>query len=110
MFVCFVVVVVVVVIVVVCVDIDECIRGTHNCHSDATCTNTEASFTCQCNDGYDGDGVTCSGKRFYARNASTQDLSTFMHEKSVLRMVEMEAVVNWSHRDFPLILIPFDSN
>ena len=42
-------------------DIDECGDGTHNCSQ--TCTNTNGSFTCGCNDGYllDLDEVTCNG-------------------------------------------------
>ncbi|CAH1799684.1 unnamed protein product [Owenia fusiformis] len=42
------------------VDIDECAQGTHNCHQDANCTNTDGSFGCNCNPGYSGDGVTCA--------------------------------------------------
>ncbi|KAI8518356.1 hypothetical protein Bbelb_043730, partial [Branchiostoma belcheri] len=41
-------------------DIDECTTGTHNCNQHATCTNTFGGFTCTCNDGYSGDGVTCT--------------------------------------------------
>ena len=41
-----------------CVNINECDLGTHNCHADATCTDTEGSFTCSCNPGFGGDGVT----------------------------------------------------
>ncbi|XP_078691947.1 uncharacterized protein LOC144922177 [Branchiostoma floridae x Branchiostoma belcheri] len=44
---------------VACVDIDECATGTDNCDSEATCTNTDGSFTCTCNDGYVGDGFIC---------------------------------------------------
>ncbi|RKI33261.1 DUF4215 domain-containing protein [Corallococcus sp. AB004] len=44
----------------VCTDIDECAAGTDNCNDNASCTNTGGSFTCACNAGYEGDGVTCT--------------------------------------------------
>ena len=42
-------------------DIDECSEDTDNCNQ--TCTNTEGSFACECDDGYylDSDGTTCNG-------------------------------------------------
>ncbi|GMU01565.1 hypothetical protein KH5H1_56850 [Corallococcus caeni] len=43
-----------------CVDANECAAGTDNCDENATCTNTVGSFTCACNAGYEGDGVTCT--------------------------------------------------
>ena len=43
-------------------DVDECADSSlNNCHSRATCTDTDGSFTCTCNDGYAGNGVTCEG-------------------------------------------------
>ena len=41
------------------VDVDEC--GADGCSQ--TCTNTQGSFTCGCNDGYvlNVDGTTCDG-------------------------------------------------
>ena len=46
------------------IDIDECASmDTNNCAADATCDNTPAgSFTCTCNSGYTGDGLTCTGE------------------------------------------------
>lgn len=44
------------------IDIDECSLKTDNCHKDATCSNTYASFECTCNNGFKGDGVSCKGK------------------------------------------------
>ena len=42
-------------------DIDECTRNTDNCdNTNAACTNTVGSFTCACNSGFSGNGVTCS--------------------------------------------------
>ena len=47
-------------------DIDECDALTDNCHHIAECTNVPGSFTCTCNQGYSGDGVTCDGMNSYA--------------------------------------------
>ena len=43
-------------------DFDECTDRAHNCHAMATCTDTDGSFTCQCPNGYTGNGQTCTGK------------------------------------------------
>ena len=43
-------------------DVDECVNGTQNCHSNANCTNIAGSFYCTCNPGYMGNGTYCSGK------------------------------------------------
>ncbi|KAK3860683.1 hypothetical protein Pcinc_033276 [Petrolisthes cinctipes] len=39
-----------------CPDVDECKLGLHNCHSNATCTNTHPGFNCTCNKGFRGNG------------------------------------------------------
>lgn len=43
-------------------DINECEIGAHNCHRQATCTNTAGSFKCDCAPGWIGDGLKCTGK------------------------------------------------
>lgn len=42
-----------------CIVNNECTLGTHNCDTNATCTDTSDSFTCACKDYYDGDGTSC---------------------------------------------------
>ena len=42
-------------------DNNECTLGTDNCDTNAACTNNVGSFTCACNAGYSGTGVTCTG-------------------------------------------------
>uniref|UniRef100_A0A0G4GPU7 Uncharacterized protein n=1 Tax=Chromera velia CCMP2878 TaxID=1169474 RepID=A0A0G4GPU7_9ALVE len=39
---------------------NECTIPSHNCHSDASCTNSAGSFSCACNAGFTGDGLSCS--------------------------------------------------
>ena len=52
------------------VDVNECERNLSQCHVNGNCTNTEGSYTCECNDGFEGDGTNCTG--MYARiSAST---------------------------------------
>ena len=43
------------------IDIDEC--ETNPCHSNASCTDSEGSFDCQCNNGYTGNGVSNCASR-----------------------------------------------
>nr|XP_033783767.1 signal peptide, CUB and EGF-like domain-containing protein 2 isoform X3 [Geotrypetes seraphini] len=40
-------------------DVDECSRGTDDCHPDAICQNTLRSYKCICRPGYQGDGKHC---------------------------------------------------
>ncbi len=44
-----------------CVNDDECVGdgSGHNCDIHATCTDTDGSFSCACNSGYTGDGMSC---------------------------------------------------
>ena len=50
-------------------DIDEC-EGPSPCDDNAVCSNTPGSFTCACNEGYSGDGMTCAGEYVNAKDAN----------------------------------------
>ena len=41
-------------------DINECHNNSSGCHENAICINTDGSYTCQCKDGYVGNGARCS--------------------------------------------------
>lgn len=43
-----------------CADIDECTELLFSCDANASCGNTEGSYTCTCNAGYEGNGTSCS--------------------------------------------------
>ena len=42
------------------IDVNECLSNS-TCDADATCNNTEGSYTCTCDSGYSGDGISCDG-------------------------------------------------
>ncbi|TNF25765.1 MAG: hypothetical protein EP329_22425 [Deltaproteobacteria bacterium] len=41
-------------------DVNECTAGLDDCDANATCTNTPGGYTCACDPGFAGDGVTCT--------------------------------------------------
>ncbi|XP_035713411.1 protein kinase C-binding protein NELL2 isoform X3 [Folsomia candida] len=41
----------------VCPGTDYCATHKNQCHPNATCVNLQTTFTCQCNEGYSGDGL-----------------------------------------------------
>ena len=43
------------------IDVDECVQNSTLCNINANCTNTDGSYMCQCQDGYEGDGINCTG-------------------------------------------------
>lgn len=44
-----------------CTDIDECEEQTADCALNATCSDTDAGYTCTCKTGFEGDGKKCKG-------------------------------------------------
>ena len=44
-----------------CADINECAESTAACDSNATCANSPGSYECICDNGYSGDGMSCTG-------------------------------------------------
>ena len=48
-----------------CHDNNEC-DNSDTCDEHASCVNTDGSFQCTCNEGFEGDGHLCTGKvHFY---------------------------------------------
>ena len=46
---------------------------TDNCDDNAKCTNIPGSFTCTCNEGFSGEGITCTGKYSYKININDRE-------------------------------------
>lgn len=58
-----------------CLDVDECEEGTHDCHENAKCMNTDGSYTCTCEEGYSGDGKNCIGTQVFYYNISAYKIN-----------------------------------
>ncbi|RDD39041.1 Mucin-like protein, partial [Trichoplax sp. H2] len=51
-------------------DINECVIGSHRCHAQAQCVNTNSSYYCVCNSGFTGNGFQCSDINECATNVT----------------------------------------
>ena len=47
-------------------EVDECSKGTHECHKEAECTNNPGSYDCKCNEGFAGTGKHCTSDATFA--------------------------------------------
>ena len=54
-------------------DINECVLGLDNCDHNATCHDSDGSYDCYCNSGYEGDGFSCESELMRDLNLSIQD-------------------------------------
>lgn len=45
-------------------DINECSED-NACHPNATCVNEIGSYDCNCNEGFEGEGQNCEGKKLH---------------------------------------------
>ena len=52
-----------------------------NCSDNATCTDGNGSYMCECKDGFTGDGFTCTGIIFLILNLKQTILHRFHEEK-----------------------------
>ena len=53
-----------------CLNVNECIIGTHNCHVNSVCSDTIGDFTCSCASGFIGSGTYCSCPSGYIASGS----------------------------------------
>ena len=75
------------------VDIDECLDKSTGCDSNANCTNTEGSYKCKCNHGYQGNGLNCTG------NYYSNLLDLICQDKPINKNSESyKRTINYNHK------------
>ena len=82
-------------------DFNECARASdNNCDTNAVCTNTPGNFTCVCNDGYIGNGLTCMGK---------QPCMDTQHTCALTQSASLHAEAPTPHFPTPVLVISITS-
>ena len=68
-------------------DVDECTSGTHNCYSNAVCSNTNGAFMCACNSGFTDNGETCASKQRHYTFLCISDFD-FCHQSKYTSVIQ----------------------
>ena len=89
------------------VDTDEC-STVSPCHANATCNNTEGSYTCTCDSGYSGDGSLCNGRKFFWFNKVT--IEKIYLKKVYCNILCCFSFPNFADRDECLTVSPCHGN
>ena len=90
-------------------DINECDAGSDDCVDDATCENTDGSFTCICPTGFTGDGrdseTGCQGKMIqkllYACHPCIEEMVSFCLMQILMSVLMAQTIA----KRVPLALI-----
>lgn len=67
----------------ICYDVDECTTCVDDCDYNAECFNTFGSFTCECQNGWEGDGLFCSDVCSTGNNSCVANASCIMNVDSI---------------------------
>ena len=88
---------------------DECARGVDFCHENATCNNTEGSYTCICDSGYTGNGLCCTSKFYFPTISDTADTIYTVHiiiQMLMSALATMEVATTTVKIQMEVILVP----
>ena len=66
----------------ICFDLDECTTCVDDCDYNAVCNNTFGSFTCECQNGWEGDGIYCTDVCTTGNNSCIANASCVMNVDS----------------------------
>ena len=65
-------------------DLRGCVGNLDACDIHAVCTDTPGSFSCACNDGFTGNGTSCSGSMYYLFAMHTEFSEFSIHPSTLL--------------------------
>ena len=78
-------------------DIDECLSDITPCDENASCTNSDGSYNCECRQGFTGEGKTCEGTSNESINYSLNN-SLLRKTKFIFRKCLFHQILTNAHR------------